>query len=195
MTNKEYFAKVDKVLRDAIATMNFNKAAADETEQEILKKNVYSTKHITEVLYPKRTGHISAMESAREAALAEINRLSAEKMEEITAANRITGEKLTDDAKLFGAGVALNALDIEAIFDRNRGNPTMEQLAYKYAEQHNIRINRTPRKIGQAAYDMAAGMPQVAKYILKNYNVPSFYEQFMGESGSVRQGMMNENDV
>lgn len=60
----------------------------------------------------------------------------------IAALNDIKGEDLTDDAKLFSCGVKLSESDVEKIIDRNSGNPTMIQLALRYAKENDLKVQR-----------------------------------------------------
>ena len=45
---------------------------------------------------------------------------------------------LTDDCKLFTAGVALTENDLKTILDRNVRNRTMQQVVMRYAREHDI---------------------------------------------------------
>ena len=97
------------------------------------------------------------------------------------------GEELTEDAKLLGVGVTLSAEDIAAMFDRNAGNPTMEHLICRYADQHGIALRRVPSFKGSAEYDIAGIIPTVCKYILRNYTSPAMYHETFGEGSEYRK--------
>lgn len=59
---------------------------------------------------------------------------------ELEEQDSLRGEDLTDDARLFTAGVPLTRADLEAILARNSGNRTMEQLTIRFAEANNIEL-------------------------------------------------------
>lgn len=191
MTKKEYFENVDRLLRDTIANMNFNKAELDAVNQE-MTSGKYSHKTIQEKLHPKRAEHERYLVEAKENAINKIKEWSEELCAEITESNRLKGEEMTEDAKLLNVGVRLSDIELEAMFDRNSGNPTMEKLICEYARQNEIRIARVPTFKGKIEYDTAKGMPITCHYILKNYNMPSMYQEFFGEGSQMRDFFMSD---
>lgn len=62
--------------------------------------------------------------------------------QQIQNSNRLKGEELNDDARLFAFPGLLKPEDVEAIMDRNQGNHTVLQMAARYAEQNGMKINR-----------------------------------------------------
>lgn len=75
-------------------------------------------------------------------ALQEVKKMTDGAKQNIQALNNIKGEDLTDDAKLFSCGVKLTNRDLEQIIDRNSKNPTMIQLALRYADENGIKVDR-----------------------------------------------------
>lgn len=61
---------------------------------------------------------------------------------QLIAGRRLRGEEVNEDAKLFNLGVVLPVEEVEAIFDRNEGNNTMQRLAQLYANQHDLKLNQ-----------------------------------------------------
>lgn len=60
---------------------------------------------------------------------------------EMLKGNRLKAADITEDAKLFNLGVTLPVEEVEAIFDRNAGNLTMQRLAQLYASQHDMKMS------------------------------------------------------
>lgn len=61
---------------------------------------------------------------------------------QLVAGRRLRGEDVNDDAKLFNLGIVLPVEEVEAIFDRNAGNHTMQRLCQMYANQHDLKMNQ-----------------------------------------------------
>lgn len=57
---------------------------------------------------------------------------------ELRVEDDLKPEELTDDIRLFNAGIVLSERDIKAILARNADNPTMQQICLRYAEQNGI---------------------------------------------------------
>ena len=72
----------------------------------------------------------------------QVRKFAEEKKESIRKKNEIHGGELTDDAKLFTCGVKLTSREVEDILDRNCTNPTMVQLALRYAQENGIKVMR-----------------------------------------------------
>lgn len=78
----------------------------------------------------------------KDSALGDIQKLVDEQKGILRKKNQINGAELTDDAKLFTCGVRLTDREIEDLIDRNGDNPTMIQLALRYAQDNGIKVNR-----------------------------------------------------
>lgn len=50
----------------------------------------------------------------------------------------LKADELTEDIKLFNTGIRLTMRDIEDIVERNKDNPTMVQLACRYAKDNGL---------------------------------------------------------
>lgn len=195
MNKKEYFDKVDKIVRDAIAEMNITAAEIQEVEEKIKDHATYNREYIEKTLYPQRDTLRAVMARYASEAKEQITKLSAKYAGELRSANDIRGEDITEDVRLFGIGVTLSQRDLEKMFDRNAGNATMERLICEYAAQHNVKISRVYTPHNQETITAVENMPSHTGYVLKYYNMPSFYNEFMGEGSSVRARFTEVNDA
>lgn len=113
-----------------------------EKVKEDLKDNRLDEKYKQSVLIPKY-GEIRHKISEKKTAIdLEAKRMTEVVKQNIHKLNDIKGEDLTDDAKLFSCGVKLTESDLEKIIDRNSGNPTMTQLALRYANENGLKVQR-----------------------------------------------------
>lgn len=62
--------------------------------------------------------------------------------EKIKGIDALVGADLTDDAKLLDSPIELSKEDLTAIYDRNKGNRTMQQLTMQRAKKAGIFIDR-----------------------------------------------------
>lgn len=187
-----YFEEVDKLCRDAIAQMNFYDAEYAELDSEIKSgKYSYSAK---QELREKQAHNREMRKLAHDSALEKVGNLSQKMRDTILAEDRIRGEDITPDAALLSVGVALSASDLEAMFDRNAGNSTMEQLVCKYADEHNVKIARIHEIRDKAQYEAAGNMRQMASLLLHWPDQPNYYEEFMGENSDRRAAFVGVTD-
>lgn len=100
----------------------------------------YSPEYIEETLEPMRKACRDELEHVKRDALAASEQMAHGYASVQQDALRLDASKLTDDVKLFNCGVRLEARDLCAIIDRSKGNLTMEQLAYRYAEQNGVEL-------------------------------------------------------
>lgn len=153
----------------------------DKTEeiQELVKQ-------IDDLEYQKKNGHLDAEYIAKvvdrklselkyqksqkkQFAVDELKKILEGYRQQVRNMNRVKGEELTEDAKLFTCGVPLRPEEVEAIMDRSAGNHTMLQLAARYAEQHNLRINRAYDSGKDAKLKAADGLEYAGKVYLDRW--------------------------
>lgn len=190
MTKREYFEKVDQIVRDTIAKLNLAKSEIDAADKKI-GSGKFSREGVQEIKI-EREKMEKSIATAKETALAEIKKLSDGFCKEITEKNKLKASDITDDAKLMNIGVKLSPADLEEMFDRNSGNATMERLIHEYARQNDVKISRVPRFNGEMDFKSASDMPTACNYILKNHSVPSMYHQFMGDGSNYRNQFMSD---
>lgn len=186
MTKKEYFIEIDKIVRDAIAALNYDKAEMDELEVKRADRRTYTYEHIQKVLAPKISTLRSDMMNVKANALNKIAKLSEEYAAELKSANNLDASLITDDVKLLNVGVTLTQKDLEDMFDRNSGNPTMEQIIERYAREKNVPLNRTRKLANEDVISAVESIPYVTERIIKWHDQPKFYAEFMAEGAELR---------
>ena len=105
--------------------------------------------YIQNVIQPQIRDLQREISRMKEQTLKHMRGLADERKTQLIQQDRVRGEDLTDDYKLFTCGVKLTDRDIEAIIDRNSSNPTMVQLALRYADENKIHVDRV--YLGQTA--------------------------------------------
>jgi hypothetical protein len=61
---------------------------------------------------------------------------------DVASENNLNPADLTDDIKLLQPGIVLMERDIDGMLERNKDNKTMVQVILRYADEHNIKVNR-----------------------------------------------------
>ena len=105
--------------------------------------NRYTSETLQNELYPKRDELKKKINEKANAAIDAAKALVVQYRKELESINNLDPNELTDDIKLFQAGIPLREKDIRAILERNRENYTMVQLALRYASDHGIEIRGT----------------------------------------------------
>lgn len=125
------------------STERLSKKTKEYEELKALEKSgIYSDHYIKGTLRPKMEGLKRSIEKERAEAISNAKNLVNEYKEELRDSDNLHPEALTEDAKLFKAGVKLSARDLEAILSRNEGNATMEQLTLRYAEENGVDLGK-----------------------------------------------------
>lgn len=106
--------------------------------EEKAKSGRYSAQALQNEIYPQRDSLKREISGDTARALESAKAIVREYQEEMRKADRLNPADITDDVKLFTAGITLNAEDILGILERNQGNATMAQLALRYVKEHNI---------------------------------------------------------
>lgn len=110
----------------------------------------YSPKYVEEKLRPQIDELKSKINTASEAAIIDTQMIIEQHIKELQEDDELHAEDLNDDVKLFTAGIKLNAKDLKAIIVRNKDNSTMQQIAFRYAAENNIKLEGMTY-IGKAA--------------------------------------------
>lgn len=147
---QEVTANVYNSLKESTAEIAGKRA---EYEALVAKANSgrYSTKVLSKEIYPKRDALKRELADDSAKALEKATALVREYQEEMRRADNLNPADITDDVKLFTAGIKLKARDIEGIIERNKGNATMIQIALRYAEENGVDMGHNrPLYIGHS---------------------------------------------
>lgn len=106
------------------------------------KSGVYSREYLEKNVRPKMAELKREIERNKEAAISGAKGIVAAYQDELRDKDNLHPEDITEDAKLFTAGIKLNRRDIEAILERNKENATMTQMALRYAEENGVDLGR-----------------------------------------------------
>lgn len=132
------------------------------TEKE--KSGVYSREYLEKNVRPKMAELKREIERDKEAAISGAKGIVAAYQDELRDMDNLHPEDITEDVKLFTAGIKLKARDIEAILSRNQGNATMEQIALRYAEENGVDLGRKLYNGHQAEIQEAGGVASAVDY-------------------------------
>lgn len=189
MDKKEFYEKVDAIVRTAIAARIEAQTALDDVAAKASNRRMYSVEHINKVLEPQRRDLRRKINDAADLAKIEVEKLTAAYIAELEAENLLDGAAMTDDARLLSVGVKLRDTDLEKMFDKHNGNYTMQRLVADYAEQNGIRIRRTVEYPNGSLIQTVKNVPYIANKSVGWHTRPEFYDQFMGENSEIAQYM------
>lgn len=187
----DFYLELKKTVDEAIKALNENAAKADALEQKILS-NRYRPNVVENEFKPAIAEIRKAMQEIQTKASARISGLSQEYINELSYSQQLRGEQLTDDAKLLSAGVKLSQNDIEMLFDRHAGNDTMQRLFYEYAHANDIPINRAYRPTNADLIDAINAVPTISEKVIKWYDRPDLYNEFIGENSGIYKTFVSE---
>lgn len=179
-------------IRDQVVSLLKEKTAeVQETMAEIRKledrkKNDHlDFNYIQHEIDPKIGDLRVKRNNQKDSAYCALRDLAAAYREQVMNSNRVKGEELTEDAKLFTCGVQLRPEEVEAIMDRSAGNHTMLQLAQRYAQEHGIKINRVYDSGKAAEIDNVNQLEGAANIFLSHWidqsNAAEMLVKFFGE--------------
>lgn len=161
-----------------------------EELEKLEKSGIYSLQYVNNHLRPKIFELRREIEQDKRAAVASAKGIVAVYQDKLRDADNLHVEDLTEDAKLFTAGIKLRARDIEAILRRNAGNATMQQIALRYAEENGVDLGRRHYIGHQAEIQEAGGVSRAIDYYSRWVDQPNalaMLDKFFsveGESGS-----------
>lgn len=105
------------------------------------KNNGFSMADMPEVINELK-GYLKGMNDIQTEINKKINELSIQAKKDLEESENLNPKEITEDSKLLTLGIALTQKDIESMLDRNQGNRTMTQLIFRYAREHDIKVNR-----------------------------------------------------
>lgn len=138
MTKREYYERLMKELKENFEAYSELKMEYDKMTQE-RQSGAYTIKHINEVIFPKQSKLMQEMRDVQQKAYSDVEKLTEDMRKYLRELDSLKPEEMTEDVKLLNSGIKLNKRDIQDIIDRNPDNRTMIQLAYRYAEEHDIK--------------------------------------------------------
>jgi len=132
-------------------------AKIDRLEElnKIAQSGRYTQKALVQEVYPERDRLRREIQDDAEAARRAARKLVTAYQDRLRDEDNLDPAQITDDIKLFTAGIPLLSRDINAILARNSANRTMTQITLRYAKEHDIDIGRVyyignEEKISQA---------------------------------------------
>ena len=134
------YQSVYDTLSEGTESLKGRKASVKELNEKI-DSGRYSSTALQAEIYPKRDELKRSIRGDADKILDNARNMIAEHEEELRKLDVLNPSDITDDVKLFNSGIVLNANDIKGILERNKTNRTMTQIALRYAEQHNIKVD------------------------------------------------------
>lgn len=168
------------------STANLQKKIAEyRAMEEKEKSGVYSADYVRTTLRPKMRELKESIERDKAAAISGAKGIVAAYQDELRDMDNLHPEDITEDAKLFTAGIKLKRRDIEAILARNQDNATMTQIALRYAEENGIDLGRDKKYYygHQAEIQEAEGVASAVYYYEKwidKDNAGKMLDRFFG---------------
>ncbi len=140
MKKSEYYSKLKKAVDEGFAEYQaklkeYNKLKAKRDAGQ------FAPDYLHKEIIPKMQNMKMDMVSIQNRVKSESRKLANIEKEVRAKADRLNPADLTDDVKLLQGGLILKSADIEGILERNKGNRTMQQLALRFANEHNIKVN------------------------------------------------------
>ena len=168
------------------STANIQKKVAEyRTLEEKERSGVYSADYVRTTLRPKMRELKESIERDKAAAISGAKGIITAYQDELRDKDNLHPEDITEDAKLFTAGIKLKKRDIEAILARNQDNATMTQIALRYAEENGIDLGRDKKYYygHQAEIQEAEGVTSILHYYEKwidQDNAGKILDRFFG---------------
>lgn len=130
------------------------------------KSGIYSREYLEKNVRPKMAELKREIERDKAAAISGAKGIVAAYQDELRDKDNLHPEDITEDAKLFTAGIKLKRRDIEAILARNQDNATMTQIALRYAEENGVDLGRDKKYYygHQAEIQEAEGVTGAVSY-------------------------------
>ena len=150
------------------STKEVQKIVAEQNDlEERVKAGRYSAETVQNEIKPRIDDLKRKTNALSEQAIADAKALVSKYRAEIEERNNLDPAELNDDIKLLQAGIPLSARDVEVILKRNENNRTMTTLALRYAEQHDLKLDRRPYTFElemKSAIETADAIDQVLIY-------------------------------
>lgn len=179
MTNSKFYWDIRAVVDEAIADIREIEAEKKKLENE-MKSSKFQQSYIKKEMLPMIEGKKRDIEARKAAANKQIKALADSYISELNEANELRGEDLTDDAKLLTAGVKLTGNELEKLFDRYGDNPTMQQIVYRYADEHDVEgFNRVLTFKNAPLIEAVSCTPKMCETVIKWADDASVYSELM----------------
>ena len=178
MTKSKFYWDIRAVVDEAIGDIRELEAEKQKLENE-MKSSKFQQSYIKKEMLPMIEGKKRDIEARKAAANKQIKALADDYVNELNEANELRGEDLTDDAKLLTAGVKLTGSELEKIFDRYGDNPTMQQIVYRYADEHDVKLNRVLTFKNSPLIEAVSCTPAICEAVIKWADDASVYSELM----------------
>ena len=178
MTKSDFYWDIKAAVDEALADIKELESDKKKLESE-MKSSKFQQSYIKKEMLPMIEGKNRAIEERKATANKQIKALADSYLSELNEANELRGEDLTDDAKLLTAGVKLTGSELEKIFDRYGDNPTMQQLVHRYADEHDIKLNRVLTFKNAPLIETVSCTPKICEAVIKWADDASVYSELM----------------
>lgn len=165
-------------------TLGVAKAVGElEEVEERISSGKYTIEYIDDHLKPKRDRIKGEITAATEATFNKARKIVSAYTDEQRAALVLDPAALTDDYKLLVSGIDLTERDLCGILDRSGDNLTMQQMTYRYAKQHGVKLPSV--FMGDSQADENVGFANGLLDVASRYT-----SRYMGRSDGMR--MLNK---
>lgn len=178
MTKSDFYWDIKAAVDEALADIKELESDKKKLENE-MKSSKFQQSYIKKEMLPMIEGKNRAIEERKTAANKQIKALADDYVNELNEANELRGEDLTDDARLLTAGVKLTGNELEKIFDRYGDNPTMQQIVYRYADEHDVKLNRVLTFKNSPLIEAVSCTPKICETVIKWADDASVYSELM----------------
>lgn len=154
------------------------------TKQE--KSGIFSKEYLEKEIRPRIKELRHSIEKDKAATISSARDIVKAYQDELREKDILRAEDITEDARLFTAGIKLNKQDLEAILARNTDNPTMTQIALRYAQENKIDLGGKVYVGHQAEIQRADGIASIVDYYNRWIDDPdagNMLNKFFGVSG------------
>ncbi len=192
ISKKDFYNSIVKVVDET--TVRAKKVDAEISVLMADKKSgKYSAAHIRDKIEPRIKVLERELRSITDEGRAKAAEIATGYASELEALDRVRGDALTDDAKLFSIGVTLAKEEVEALIERNADNVTMHKLALRYAKEHDIKLE--PRYLApghSAEIENAKATAKITDSVIRNYNSDFTREMLMGDKSGFSRAYKSE---
>lgn len=179
MIKKDFYEGVIDVIDSYYAKLRKEKKKLDDLSSKSMDRKRYTRDHINTVIFPAIRETKDSIEGLKAEGKKAVESLCDEYREELQEADAIKGSEITEDARLFNSGVKLTERDLESMLKRNRTNPTMCQLIFRYADEHKLQL--TQKYVGNNdTIAVINALPYTAEVTLKWYEDDRVYNELVG---------------
>lgn len=154
MTKREYYKELKKTIDEGFTAYQKKRQEYNRLREQRDRQD-YSARYINSELIPEMAKIKRQLEDIQYNTRETVRKLTEEIKKTVSDSNRLNPEDLTEDVKLLQGGLILKKRDIEGILERNSDNRTMIQLALRYAEEHDIKLDAVYIENSSSVFDSA----------------------------------------